>query len=183
MTKADPTPTLVLPPGANSEKTGWMGHLPDPCVGVPDSVVRQAGLDPTTRRTGYDRHRPDAVMTTCFYRSPQPPGPISTASDTVTFVVSFFVYTYQEHLDNRDRVDKRHIDLNGQPASFYRVEGWEPTSGLHRCSIAVGTVFGTASYSVNDNTRYRLTQEQTCETTLRNARLFQPFIPTAALAK
>ncbi|GED98026.1 DUF3558 family protein [Gordonia crocea] len=179
-TKADPTPTLS---GIRGSQSGWTGHLPDPCVGVPDSVVRQAGLDPTTRRTGGDRHRPYAVMASCFYRSPQPPGVRYNATNTWKFSVSFLVHTYQEHLDNPDRVDKRHIDLNGQPASYFRVQGWGPGRGLHECMISVGTVFGTANYTARDDLGYHLTQEQACNNATRGARLFQPFIPTAPLTK
>jgi len=62
-------------------------------------------------------------MASCFYHSPQLVGPQYNAAYTWAAAASFLVYTYQEHLDNPDRVDKRHIDLNGQPASFYRVDG------------------------------------------------------------
>jgi len=172
-TPSDPTPTLK---GVRGEDSGWMGHLPDPCAGVPDAAIREAGFNPESRKRDHGK-----VMVSCFYRSPQPSGLAYNATFTYALTVSFLVYTFQEHLDNTSRVDRRETRVQGQRANFYRVEGWFPPDGEHQCLLVVGTVFGTVSYTIADDLNYHLTQQQTCDKVLAAANAFQPYIPTSPL--
>ncbi|QKT06971.1 DUF3558 domain-containing protein [Gordonia sp. X0973] len=178
-TPSDPTPTLK---GVRGDESGWTGHLPDPCTGIPDTALRAAGLDPSSRAVGEAHPKASyQVMLTCLYNSPVPPG--GDATETWGFGIDYLVYTYQEHLDNQSRIHKKDTKLNGQPASIYRVEGWDGPGDPHTCSISVGTVFGTASYTVSESSHYPLTQEQACDKVEQAAQHVQPFTPTAPLKK
>ncbi|QKT06973.1 DUF3558 family protein [Gordonia sp. X0973] len=179
-TPSDPTPTLK----GSGDNSGWAGHLPDPCVGVPDDAIRAAGLDPTTRNRGWrDLKGENEVIISCYYSSPQPVGIEYNATYTWSLSIDFLIDTYQEYFQNSSRVDQRRTKINGQPATFFRVENWGASRGLHECMVAIGTVFGIAIYTINDDTNAKMTQQQTCDKTVLAATHFQPYISTAPLQK
>lgn len=177
----DPTATATVK-GNNSP---WVGRLPDPCSGVPDTAIRSAGLDPASRMPGSpSSHSATSVERGCGYFSPLPTQD-SDSTHTWDVRVIFQTFTFAEVLNNPQRFGFKATALHGQPATFYRISGFDddPVTHTKSCGVSVGTVFGNASFYGTDDINHRMTQQGICDAVWKVANTFQPYLPNTPVGK